>query len=129
MGYPPKGPADHLELGDWNATCWVCGGKRKASEMRRHWQGHWVCPEHWEPRHPQDFVRAPGGERPPPWTQPDNDTPIYSCDAESQDGRVGYGVVGCFRVGADPIPNTAAYMVEQEAPSALLAGLTAMLGS
>ena len=70
MGYPGKGRADHLELGDWNAQCYQCGRKRKASTLMRHWQGYWVCPEHWEARHPQDFVRGIPDVVTPPWTQP-----------------------------------------------------------
>lgn len=65
-----KGRADHLELGDWNAQCYQCGRKRKASSLVKHWQGYWVCPEHWEARHPQDFVRAVPDVVTPPWTQP-----------------------------------------------------------
>jgi len=29
-----------------------------ASEMVRTWDGRWVHKDEWEPRHPQDFVRA-----------------------------------------------------------------------
>jgi len=70
MGQPVKGSDDHLELGDWNAVCWVCGNKRKASKLKKHWQGYWVCPEHWEPRHPQDFVKAVPDVQTTPWVQP-----------------------------------------------------------
>jgi hypothetical protein len=64
------GRADYLELGDWNAICSMCGGKRKASQMVKNWQGLYRCPEHNEPRHPQDFVRAVPDVQTPPWTQP-----------------------------------------------------------
>ncbi len=64
------GRADFLALGDWNAVCYECGCKRKASTMKRHWKGYRVCPEHWEPRQPQDFVRAIPDVQTPPWTQP-----------------------------------------------------------
>lgn len=64
------GRADYLALGDWNAVCYECGRKRKASTLRKHWQGYYVCPEHWEPRQPQDFVRAQADIQTPPWTQP-----------------------------------------------------------
>jgi hypothetical protein len=70
MAYPQKGRADFLDLGDWNAVCYQCGRKRKASMLRRHWQGYYVCPEHWEPRQPQDFVRGVQDIQTPPWTQP-----------------------------------------------------------
>lgn len=52
------GRADFLELGGWNACCQRCGKKRKGGDLRKTWDGLWVCPEHWEPRHPQDFVKA-----------------------------------------------------------------------
>lgn len=64
------GRADYLALGDWNVQCYQCGRKRKASMLKKHWQGFWVCPEHWEPRHPQDFVRNTTDNMTPPWSQP-----------------------------------------------------------
>jgi len=64
------GRADFLDLGDWNAICYECGRKRKASTLKRHWQGYWVCASHWEPRQEQDFVRAIPDVQTPPWTQP-----------------------------------------------------------
>lgn len=65
-----KGRADYLALGDWNVVCFECGRKRKASTMKRHWQGYWVCPEHWEPRQPQDFVKGTKDIQTPEWVQP-----------------------------------------------------------
>ncbi len=64
-----KGSYDYLAIGDWNVVCYECGRKRKASGMRRHWQGYYVCPEHWETRQPQDFVRGTADVQTPPWTQ------------------------------------------------------------
>lgn len=64
------GRADYYAEGSWNATCYQCGFKFKASMLKRHWQGYYVCPEHWEPRQPQDFVRAQPDLQTPPWTQP-----------------------------------------------------------
>jgi hypothetical protein len=68
-----KGTADYFDLGDWNATCYECGRKKKASYLRKHWQGYYVCPEHWEPRHPQDFVQAIPDNMTVPWAQPQTD--------------------------------------------------------
>jgi hypothetical protein len=64
------GRADYLALGDWNVVCYQCGRKRKASTMKKHWQGYYVCPEHFEPRQPQDFVRTVPDQQTPPWVQP-----------------------------------------------------------
>lgn len=67
MGFTPN----EYRPGDWNAACFRCGAKRKASEMRKQWQGFWVCPEHWEPRHPQDFVKGVPDNPSVPWSQPE----------------------------------------------------------
>lgn len=69
MSTPGKGRAGYLALGDWNAICFECGRKFKSTMLKRHWQGYYVCPEHWEPRHPQDFVRGIPDVQTPPWTQ------------------------------------------------------------
>lgn len=58
MSSPRRGKSDDYSPGDWNATCFECGRKFKASQLYRHWQGYYVCPEHWEPRQPQDLVRG-----------------------------------------------------------------------
>ena len=60
------GRADFFEEGGWNAVCFECGRKRKASQLKKHWQGYYVCPEHWEARQPQDFVRSVPDVQTPP---------------------------------------------------------------
>ena len=64
------GHADYWAPGDWNTVCSECGRKFKASEMKRHWQGYYVCSPHWEARQPQDFARAVPDNQTPPWVQP-----------------------------------------------------------
>ena len=44
--------------GDNKVTCDFCGRDALASEVKKTWDGFYVHAEHWEPRHPQDFVRA-----------------------------------------------------------------------
>lgn len=102
MANPIRGRADYLELGDWNAVCFQCGRKRKASTLQKHWQGYWVCPEHWEPRHPQDFVRAIKDVITPPWQQPYEDTFVPVCTWEGRVAIVDVGVVGCMIVDFVP---------------------------
>ena len=100
MTYPGRGRADFLELGDWNAVCYECGRKRKASTLMRHWQGYYVCPEHWEPRQPQDFVRGIPDVQTPPWTQPMlQDHFNYVCTLNGQCGLAGVGIAGCAIAG------------------------------
>lgn len=64
------GKADYLALGDYNALCFECGFKFKASMLKRHWQGYYVCRTCFEPRQPQDFVRSVPDLMTVPWTQP-----------------------------------------------------------
>jgi len=69
-----SGLADFLDEGNWNARCSLCNRKRKASELVKNWQGMWRCPEHNEPRQPQDFVRGIPDIQTPPWIQHPSDT-------------------------------------------------------
>lgn len=70
MSTPARGRADYWKPGDWNALCYQCGRKRKAGDLMRYWQGYWLCPEHWESRQPQDFVRGVPDIQTAPWVQP-----------------------------------------------------------
>lgn len=100
MSYPPKGKADYLALGDYNAECYECGRKFKASTMRRQWQGYWVCAEHWTPRQPQDFVRGVPDRQVPGWVQP-QPANIFAqfCTANGQSAVPGQMEPGCIVPG------------------------------
>lgn len=95
MGGPVKGRADYLELGDFNAACSMCGRKRKASQMVKNWQGFYRCPEHNEPRHPQDFVRGQADIQTPPWVQPQTDINVLICSVNGISGIPGWAIPGC----------------------------------
>lgn len=73
MGSPSRGRADFFAPGDWNIACSMCGRKRKASYMVRNWQGLYRCPEHNEPRQPQDFARGVKDIMTVPWAQLETD--------------------------------------------------------
>ena len=49
---------NHFISGEWNVTCDVCSKKIKAHEAKQRWDGFIVCPDDFEHRHPQDFVKA-----------------------------------------------------------------------
>lgn len=61
-------------LDDHNAVCFECGRKKKASTLMRNWKGYYVCPEHWEPRHPQDYVGPVPQPEIPAYVQSSQDT-------------------------------------------------------
>lgn len=44
--------------GDHWVCCDVCGFEYRASQIRIRWDGMAVCPQDYEERHPQDFLRA-----------------------------------------------------------------------
>jgi len=93
----PRPPGFHP--GDWLAACFQCGRERLASTMRKHWQGYWVCPEHWEPRHPQDFVRGVKDDQTVPWAQPQTDIQLYICGLNDRVAIPGYLLPGCALPG------------------------------
>lgn len=98
-----KGRADYLALGDWNVVCYECGRKRKASYMKRHWQGYYVCPEHWEMRQPQDFVRGVEDIQTPPWTQPmPSDQFTLVCNLDGMSAWPGVMLPGCALPSRNP---------------------------
>lgn len=84
MGYPAKGRADFWEGGTWNAVCAQCNRKRKANEMQQlppgvPGAGMYVCyPEHWDARHPQEFVRAVPDVMTTLWAQPGSEDQVFS---------------------------------------------------
>lgn len=67
------GRADYLKLGDFNALCEVCGFKYKGSELKRRWDGVMVCPEDFEVRHPQDFIKGRKEDQSIPFSSPDTE--------------------------------------------------------
>ena len=92
------GRADYYAPGDWNVVCFECGRKRKASMMKKNWQGYWVCPEHWEPRQPQDFVRAVPDQQTPPWVQPMPADVFHPfCSPDDQCAIPGVAIPGCVK--------------------------------
>jgi hypothetical protein len=97
------GKADFLALGDWNVVCFQCGFKRKASTMERNWQGYYVCPEHNEPRQPQDFARGVPDNQIPPWVQP---APSVIYNYNNLFLGLGDGVTSFFQLGDGLYPTT-----------------------
>ena len=66
MSYNPT-----YDKGNWLAICDDCGQKFKANILKLRWDGLMVCPADWEPRQPQDFVRAKIDIQAVPWSRPE----------------------------------------------------------
>lgn len=99
MGDQVRGRADSLDVGDWNAACSICGRKRKGSMLVKNWQGQWRCPEHNEPRQPQDFVRGVADIQMPPWVQLETDVDLQVCTFNGSSAIPGYALPGCSTPG------------------------------
>jgi len=95
------GRADFWQSGEWNAVCYECGRKRKATSLKKNWQGYYVCREHWEPRQPQDFVRSVPDVITPPWAQPPSDDFTKICTLTGRQAVAGLSVAGCIVAGLD----------------------------
>jgi hypothetical protein len=98
---------NYFKSGEWNVYCMVCNRKIKASLALKRWDGLIVCPEDYENRHPQDFLRARQERISVPFT---SDTsfdefigPIYPpypfCTGEGASGVASLAVAGCARPG------------------------------
>lgn len=91
---------DYYSPGQWNVRCSLCNRKRKSGDVVKNWQGQWRCPEHNEPRHPQDYVRGIAVEKPPQWVQPGaTDDFVEQCTPNGISAITGFAVAGCVRAG------------------------------
>ena len=73
----------------------MCGRKKKAGELVKNWQGQYRCPEHNEPRHPQEFVRAQTEIISVPWAQPPQDFDILICTFNGQSAIPDLAIPDC----------------------------------
>jgi len=90
--------------GEWNLICDSCGRKIKAKDSRKRWDGLIVCPEDYEQRHPQDFVRARQDKITVPYTRP-RPTDIfvdvvYACTIDGKTAVAGRATAGCSIAGS-----------------------------
>lgn len=63
-------PRNYYVSGGWNVICDSCGKKIKASDAKQRWDGLVVCPEDFEMRQPQDFVKARSDKITVPFSRP-----------------------------------------------------------
>lgn len=61
----------YYKQGEWNMICQSCGFKKKSGELKKRWDGLWVCADEWETRHPQDFIKTPNEDTSVPYTAPE----------------------------------------------------------
>lgn len=66
-----NGHQPHFRGGDWLLICDVSGRTMYASEARHRWDGAIVHKDHFELRHPQEFVRGVRDDQSVPYSRPD----------------------------------------------------------
>ena len=92
--------------GQFNVTCDVCSRKIKAGQAKKRWDGFIVCPDDFETRHPQDFVRARQDKITVPFSRPiptllSIDVPYIStgdtiCTYAGRQALPNEGIPGCM---------------------------------
>lgn len=95
------------QKGDWKAICDSCGREFKASRLKQRWDGLMVCPQDYEVRHPQDFVRGVPDSQIVPWVRDEaSDTFTQVCYTYS--GVAGWAIARCAITAKpdyrDPLP-------------------------
>jgi hypothetical protein len=94
---------------EYNALCDVCGFKKKATDLRRRWDGFMVCKDDWEQRHPLDFYRTRNDTHLLPFIRSDNDgvsvaPTVLACTLVTRQGRADTGVADCARADTYNLP-------------------------
>jgi len=57
--------------GSWKGICDVCGFLYKSDDLKKRWDGLYVCHDDWEVRHPMDFQRGIKDDPSVAWTRPE----------------------------------------------------------
>lgn len=90
---PGYKPGEH-----W-VQCDICACHIYASDAKERWDGMIVCPDDWEPRQPQDFVRGRqdkiSADEP---RRPDRDLFLETCPPGA---IIGDAISGCAVVGVE----------------------------
>ena len=64
------GGRNYYVSGQFNVICDVCSVKYKAGKAKHRWDGFIVCPNCYEQRHPQDFVKTRQDKISVPFSRP-----------------------------------------------------------
>lgn len=109
----------------WNALCDSCGFKKKSTDLKLRWDGLMVCADTcWEPRHPQDFLRArKETSNRLPWTRPDSDrssVPVLPAPS------ILWATAGDAEVVVNwtPVPGADSYTLYVVSPAETITGIT-----
>jgi len=84
----------------WKFTCHVCGFWYPSTEIKKRWDGLYVCDKDYETRHPQTLIKVRGERAFPDIVSSDGtDQFIQFCDINGSAGYAGMGTAGCAQAG------------------------------
>lgn len=63
----------YYKPGRWNVHCDVCGFKFKSDEVKKRWDGLYVCNADYELDHPQKYLRVAEDRQVVPFVRKQND--------------------------------------------------------
>ncbi len=91
---------NYFQSGEWNVICALCGKKMKSGDIRKRWDGIYVCPEDYERRNILDFIRSVGEEGTPPFTSPEPaDQFVTVIYLQNRQGIAGLAIAGVAKAG------------------------------
>lgn len=96
--------------GNWKVTCDVCGFWFPSGEIKKRWDGLYVCKDDFEQRHPSTLYRYHEHPSYPAFVRKDGtDTFIQACDIQTSSGYAGLGAAGCMQAGNSSVPYNVLY--------------------
>jgi len=103
----------YYKSGGWNVTCDWCGEKKKNDQVKKTWDGFYVCFKHWEPRQPLDFLKGIADKQSVPFSRPaPPDSYITpTCTTYGLSAIPNYAVPGCSIPNNINIPEQTDYPV------------------
>lgn len=86
----------NYKKGSWNVIDDVSGFKTKAHKVRKRWDGLYVTKDNWEPRHPQDFLRATKEDMTVPFVRPRHADIFVEQDFGLHPSTINHGLLNTF---------------------------------
>lgn len=87
--------------GNWKFACHVCGFWFASEDIKKRWDGLYVCDKDWEPRHPQTLIKVRGESAVPAFVNKDPNPDIFVtgavCDITTISAYADLGTADCMQ--------------------------------
>jgi len=85
--------------GNWKVTCMLCGSWFPSSEIKKRWDGLYVCKHDFEPRHPQTLIKISPETSVPDFVSKDVYPDIYTlvCGVDGVSAFADMGTADCMQ--------------------------------